>query len=94
MEKAKSKKRQDIENELVKHSDLITDPKVKQYIKAKKELKRVADLAKYHKNKGHGAMGKDVDMLVEEESSEEEEQAKVVQTIKAKPKKTKAISKK
>ena len=54
----------------------------------------MADLAKYHKNKGHGAMGKDVDMLVEEESSEEEEQAKVVQTIKAKPKKTKAISKK
>ena len=78
MEKAKAKKKQDIENELIKHSDLISDPKVKAYIQAKKETKRLADLAKYQKNKGHGAMGKDVDMLIEESSEEEEEPQKVV----------------
>ena len=95
MEKAKAKKRQDIENELIKHSDLITDPKVKQFIQAKKEVKRAADLAKYLKNKGHGAMSKDVEMLVDEEDSDEEVQKqKVVQKVKAKPKKTKSISKK
>lgn len=40
MAKAATKKRADIENELVKHADLISDPKVKQYILKKKEVKR------------------------------------------------------
>ena len=40
MAKAAAKKRQDIENELVKHSDLISDKKVKAFIEKKKEEKR------------------------------------------------------
>lgn len=40
MAKAKAKKELDIENELVKHSDLISDAKVKSYIQKKKEEKR------------------------------------------------------
>ena len=39
MEKAKEKKRLDIERELETHVDLITDEKVKNYIKKKKEAK-------------------------------------------------------
>lgn len=40
MAKAKAKKKQDVENELAKHSDLISDEKVKSYIEKKKEEKR------------------------------------------------------
>ena len=39
MEAHKGKKRTDLVNELIRHSDLIEDPKVKEYIKAKKEIK-------------------------------------------------------
>ena len=39
MAKAKAKKREDIENELVKHTDLISDAKVKAFILKKKEAK-------------------------------------------------------
>ena len=37
MEAHKTKKRQDIENELMKHLGLIEDPKIKEYIIKKKE---------------------------------------------------------
>ena len=37
MAKAKAKKKFDMESELMKHSDLISDAKVKQYIQKKKE---------------------------------------------------------
>ena len=39
MDAHKTKKRQDIENELMKHINLIEDPKVKAYIIKKKTLK-------------------------------------------------------
>ena len=39
MAKAAAKKKMDIENELMKHSDLISDAKVKQFIVKKKEEK-------------------------------------------------------
>jgi len=40
MAKAKAKKKLDVENELLKHSDLISDEKVKQYIQKKKQEKQ------------------------------------------------------
>lgn len=49
MAKAAAKKRQDIENELVSHSDLISDVKVKAYIQKKKEEKHQKNLAKWAK---------------------------------------------
>ncbi len=94
MAKAKAKKRQDVENELVKHSDLIADPKVKQYIMKKKEEKRQKEIQKWQKQ---GAMRKDVDMLMEDSEEEiEVEEVKMVETVKAKKTaaKTKAIGKK
>ena len=39
MDAHKDKKRKDIENELMKHIDLIEDPMVKAYIKGKKVVK-------------------------------------------------------
>lgn len=92
MAKAEAKKKKDVENELLKHSDLISDKKVKAYIEKKKEEKRQKELAKYSKQ---GAMGKDIDML--ESESEEEEKMEIVEKIKNKKKpvnKTKAIKKK
>jgi len=86
MAKAEAKKKQDVENELLRHSDLISDAKVKSYIEKKKEQKRQKDLAKWQRN---SAMGKDVDMIEEEESSMEE----IVEKVKH-AKKTKAIKKK
>lgn len=89
MAKASAKKKSDIENELMKHSDLITDTKVKTFIEKKKEEKRLKDNIK----KGIKEMVTDVNML---ESEEEEEQV-VLEKIKAKSKKaskkTKAIKK-
>lgn len=83
MAKAKAKKRTDIENELVKHVDLISDAKVKQFIMKKKEEKRQREMAKWAKQ-GTGAMGKDIDMEIESEESEVEE-IKEVAKIKKKP---------
>jgi hypothetical protein len=40
MAKSKAKKKLDVENELLKHSDLISDEKVKQYIVKKKQEKQ------------------------------------------------------
>lgn len=85
MAKAAAKKKQDIENELLKHSDLISDTKVKSYIQKKKEEKRQKDLAKWQ------SMGKDVEMI--EEESEESVEEVMVEKIKP-VKKTKTIKKK
>ena len=90
MAKAKAKKRLDVENELLKHADLISDGKVKSYIMKKKEQKFKETQEKYAKEAKHGAMGKDVDMLVEDSEEESVEEVKVVQKVK----KTKTIKKK
>ena len=90
MAKAKAKKRLDVENELLKHADLISDGKVKAFIMKKKEQKLKERQEKYAKEAKHGAMGKDVDMLMEDSEEESVEEVKVVQTVK----KTKAIKKK
>ena len=50
MAKAQAKKKMDVENELMKHSDLISDEKVKQYIQKKKTLKQTKDLQKWQQN--------------------------------------------
>lgn len=89
MAKAEAKKKQDIENELQKHSDLISDQKVKSYIQKKKEEKRQKDLAKFLKQKGT-SKNKDIEML----ESEEEEKMEIVEKVKKVNKKTKAIKKK
>lgn len=94
MAKAEAKKKQDVENELLTHSDLIPNPKVKKYIEKKKEEKRQKQLAKYQEEARKGkSMGKDIDML---EESEEDEKMEIVETIKTKKLagKTKAIKKK
>ena len=96
MAKAKAKKRTDIEAELLKHADLIPEGKVKQFIMKKREQKLQERQEKYAKERAHGAMGKDVDMLVEDSEEESVEEVKVAQTIKAKKSgkaKTKAIKK-
>ena len=94
MAKADAKKKQDVENELLTHSGLISDGKIKAYIEKKKEEKRQKDLAKFqaqNRGKKTGVMGKDVDML----EDSEEEKMEIVETIKTKKtNKTKAIKKK
>ena len=85
MAKAADKKRADIENELVKHSDLISDEKVKAYILKKKDEKRVREVARWARS---GTMRKDVDMEVESESEEEVAPIKIKQKVSAKKKKT------
>jgi len=88
MAKAKAKKRTDIENELLRHADLISDTKVKAFIMKKREKQLELRQEKYAKEAKYSAMRKDVEMLVEE--SEEDEDIKAL----AKVKKTKAIKKK
>lgn len=80
MAKAKAKKRSDIENELVKHADLITDVKVKAFILKKKDAKREKDLAKWARNSG--GMSKDVDMEIESEVDSDEDLKKPVAKVK------------
>ena len=88
MAKAKAKKRTDIENELLRHADLISDTKVKAFIMKKREKQLELRQEKYAKEAKYSAMRKDMEMLVEE--SEEDEDIKAL----AKVKKTKAIKKK
>ncbi|CDW73289.1 60s ribosomal protein l24 [Stylonychia lemnae] len=92
MAKAEAKKKQDVENELLTHSGLISDSKIKSYIERKKEEKRLKDLAKFQQQ-NKKSMSKDMDMLEDNESDEEME---IVEKIKNKKgnKKTKAIKKK
>ena len=87
MEAHKEKKRNDIINELMKHADLIEDPKVKEYVIKKKEQKVKAKEDKITRhNKPLGVRAKmavvqdDVQM---EESSEEEKPVKVVAKVRA-----------
>jgi len=67
MAKAQAKKKEATINELMTHSDLISDPRVKSYIEKRKQQKLEAKQAK---EKRSGIWKKQVDM--EEESSEEE----------------------
>ena len=85
MAMAKAKKRQDIENELVKHADLITDSKVKAFISIKREEKRVKLQAKWDKQ--GPSMRKDVKMVESESEEESEEELQTPQVIKNKNKK-------
>ena len=103
MDKAKEQKRTAIENELAKHIDLISDPKVKEYILKKKEQKKERELQKQQPKQKSGIMGKDMVMVEssEEESEDEsmEEEIKAVEKVKPKKKaigagKSKAIKKK
>jgi large subunit ribosomal protein L24e len=90
MAKASAKKKLDIERELMKHSDLISDAKVKTFIEMKKEAKRLSE----NKRRGIKEMVTDVNML--ESDVDEEEEAVVLEKVKAKAKKsqkTKAIKK-
>ena len=48
MSKATDKKKADIERELVKHADLISDPKVKAFISKKKEEKLEKEKLKWN----------------------------------------------
>ena len=91
MAKAKAKKRTDIENELLRHADLISDTKVKAFIMKKKEKQLEVRQERYAKEAKYSAMRKDVEMLVEE-NSEEDEDMKALAKVKVK--KTKAIKKK
>ena len=92
MAKASAKKKADMENELMKHVDLIPDEKVKTYIQKKKSEKQKRIAARQQPTKSKKAMLIDEDMDMESEESEEEQQ-KVVQLAKVKAKKTKAIKK-
>lgn len=95
MAKAEAKKKKDVETELMTHSDLITDKKVKSYIEKKKEQKRQQLMAKYEKEnaKKQGVMGKDIDMLDSEDEQMEDVAVEVIKTKKTAAK-TKAIGKK
>lgn len=67
MAKAQAKKKEATINELMTHSDLISDPRVKSYIEKRKQQKLEAKQAK---EKRSGIWKKQV--VMEEESSEEE----------------------
>mmetsp|Transcript_28427 Transcript_28427/g.21234 ORF Transcript_28427/g.21234 Transcript_28427/m.21234 type:complete len:201 (+) Transcript_28427:27-629(+) len=89
MAKAKAKKKADMERELMTHSDLITDPKVKDYIQAKKaqlEEEKQANVGQPEQRE----MNVDVDMM--EESSEEEQPVKIPAKLQ-RAKKSKGIKK-
>ena len=85
MDAHKDKKRLDLENELMKHSDLIEDPKTKEYIVAKKEAKFAKKMAYNDKERARGIHAKMAKMEVEDESMEDGvETTKKVSKIKAK----------
>ena len=85
MAKAAAKKRSDVENELMTHVDLISDPKIKEFIAEKKVAKLAERRARQDRSgpKKTGIWAKDA---VFESSSEEEEvvAAPVLAKIKAK----------
>ncbi len=86
MAKAEAKKKQSIEKELMAHSDLISDERVKSVIERKKQEAKKKDLQKFLAN--------NKSMTVDQEMIESEEE-QVVEKIKVKSaKKTKAIKKK
>ena len=83
MEAHKGKKRKDLENELIKHLDLIEDPAIKQYIIKKKTQKAEIRKARTEKRSGvHNKMAMAMDSDLEmEEDSEEAEPVKVVAKV-------------
>ena len=99
MDAHKQKKKQDAENELMKHVDLISDPAIKDYIRKKKEQKLKS---KAERQSGGIAKKKamaldssdDEDMDVESESEEEEVQVKQKALAKVKVGKKAGIKKK
>ena len=79
MEAHKDKKRRDVENELMKHTGLIENAKVKAYILAKKEAKAKAKQDRIDRNnKPLGVRAKmevmNDDLEMEESESEQEEE--------------------
>ena len=95
MAKVAASQRQNIENELMIHSDSISDPKVKEYIQQKKQAKFEAKRAAQERSgpRKTGVWQKDVAMSSSEES--EEEDVAMAQPIKLKEKlKAKAAAKK
>ena len=96
MAKVAVSQRQNIENELMIHSDSISDPKVKEYIQQKKQAKFEAKRAAQERSgpRKTGVWQKDVAMSSSEEDSQEEDVA-MAQPIKLKEKlKAKAAAKK
>ena len=96
MEAHKDKKRKDIENELMKHVDLIEDPKIKQYIIKKKAEKAKAKEDRITKNNKPGIRGKMAvvqDDISMEESEESEEPVKVKEVAKVSSKKIRKTKK-
>ena len=95
MAKAAAKKRSDIENELMTHVDIISDPKVKEFIKEKKATKLSAKRERQERSgpKKVGVWAKDAKMESASES-EEEIAAPVIAKIKAKTAAASKITKK
>jgi large subunit ribosomal protein L24e len=80
MAKAHEKKKKDVESELVKHVDLISDTKVKGYILRKKQEKTDREMKKWQANKG----SKKADVNSEDEvmqEDEEQETTKIMQKL-------------
>lgn len=85
MARASEKKKKDIEIELIKHVDLISDTKVKGFIMKKKAEKTEREMKKW------ASMSKSNPDMVMESGSEEDEASKIMQklTISKKSKKIK-----
>ena len=91
MEAHKEKKRKDIENELMKHIDLIEDPEIKKYIQKKKVQKKEAKEQRMAKHSGVRAKMANVgDVAMESESEEEEKPVKALAKVRSKTIKKKA----
>ena len=71
MEAHKRIKRVHLENELIKHVDLIDDPKVKAFVLKKKEIKQKAKEEKQNKNSSRGIAGKKSMMVDSEDEAME-----------------------
>ena len=67
MDDHKVKKRNDLQNELMKHVDLISDPKMKEYILKKKSQKMAAKESRQSKRKADIIMDSDGSEIQEEE---------------------------
>ena len=102
MDAAKGQKRSSAINELVKHSGLIENPKIKEYITRKKAAKQEAKLEKQRRATGiHRKLDVEMDsesdaeeQQMQSESEQEQEQVKAVAKVKAKKKVGKLTQKK
>ena len=96
MEAHKALKRRQMEIELMKHSDLIDDPKIKEYIEAKKKIRTHAKEQNAIKNskkttlRAKMAVVENQEMEVESEEEEPAVQAKALAKVR---KATKTIRK-